>query len=193
MTNLCFSLPIISFFLSSLLIPINQVENIENPLSSYNRVEPDNGVHMRVIILWVFFLDFFSPKCVLFRFKHQSLACLRLCCRIRTTGRWDRPTSARSLSAASTRAVGSFTPRPTTSRWAQVLLKLEQYLLESIYNCCTWPFINLLTSAISSCRSTSARTLGTNRTSVSFLLAGRSLLQVLAHNILSEWNQTSLR
>lgn len=31
--------------------PLPQVENIENPLSSYGRVEPDNGVHMRVTIL----------------------------------------------------------------------------------------------------------------------------------------------
>lgn len=67
-----------------------------------------------------------SPECALFRFIYRSLACLRLCCRIRTTGRWDRPTSARSLSAASTRAVGSFTPPPTISRWAQPLSKFAQ-------------------------------------------------------------------
>lgn len=27
-----------------------KVENIENPLSSYSRVEPDNGVHMRIVL-----------------------------------------------------------------------------------------------------------------------------------------------
>lgn len=71
------SLPLLNIFPSSL-----QVENIENPLSTYSRVEPDNGVHMRVRILNNILLNV-----ALFLFTRRSLACLRLCCRIRTTGR----------------------------------------------------------------------------------------------------------
>lgn len=48
----------------------------------------------------------------------------------------------------------------------------------------TWPSFRHLTLNVLSCRFTSARTPETNRTSVSFPPAGRSLLQVPARNLL---------
>lgn len=36
------------------------MENIENPLGTFGRVEADNGVHMRVMFLFIYFSFFFS-------------------------------------------------------------------------------------------------------------------------------------
>lgn len=44
--------PLVVNVLNSVLSPSCQVENIENSLGSFGRVEADNGVHMQVDCLY---------------------------------------------------------------------------------------------------------------------------------------------
>lgn len=159
--------------------PLPQVENIENPLSSYGRVEPDNGVHMRVTILekmLIFLLLFISPECALFRFEPQSLVCLKIVLQDQDN-RQVRPTNVGEKSfRCEYEGCGKLYTTAhhlkvsaATSKVCAVceMLRLQHVALDPPPHPTVLP-----------CRYTSARTPETSRTSASFRAAGRSLRQV---------------
>lgn len=95
------------------------MENVENHLGSFGRVEADSGIHMRVESLCVF-LSVHPWVEIRFPFWFARHV-FRLCCRVKTTGNQEWQTLEKNLSAVNTKAVESSIPLPTISRFASLL------------------------------------------------------------------------
>lgn len=162
--------------------PPCQVENIENPLGSFGRVEADNGVHMRVeSFLEYFFLDFssfvliynwswicFFSDCVTGSRQQArtGLKCRREVFSLWIWGLWKALHHCPPPQGKSILQVDNI-----SSLHLPVMLSLFSFLKSTLYSFVYAP-----------CRYTSVHTLETNHTSVTILAVGKSLQQVTVEN-----------